>query len=1184
MRWTLELLQTKRISSLPHNITVPLASFFLLLAFVLCLNPLKAHAEPIAYFHDDYGTIKKIYLCSGLLSNVGSAGVNLTDIAMSPDGDLYGIGYMGDFYSIDKETGAATLLSEDLTIYSYGLGFGANGKLYTSSRGYLFSIDTTTGQETLIGSLAVSNTDFAHDIVALNGNLFFTNSYGLWVVEDYVQYDTPPPIGFYYNIAKRVNWTTLNLDDIRGLAVSADGILWGFSGNWFNKDIYQIDFDISKGTVSKTLVHHFSSSDYSFSSAAGATIVESAPAPLSNTFTWAPKDIVPDSYYTDEMANWAQLSLPWTNDVLEANLSFGFRMNYRAHDAFDLPIYRSLHISHYGRLDGDVIFEHELDTLNIQLIELGVPAAGVIETQNLNQAVVYEMGKTGEIPTLNLMPVLCREEDPPKLSIGQVENSVAKFHMYDGIIDGVHNSGFAAGIEVGREGWGEFIQKDGDIQVGDFSLASTSTSEGSYTLEGGVLNTHFLSVGGYGFGTAYLIGGEVNIGQIRDDVQGSINVGNSPGGTGILNLSGNTSINPNMEIDAAGSMEIGRSRHADGTFAFGKVWDSNTGPINLYHLVIGGNGQGAYNKNGSGILRSGEIILGLQAGGYAQFIQSSGVVQIESVPDPDPANIVKAGLQGRLRIGVNGAYGTYNLQDGILKLAELDLVNGVFHIENGLVLLQQPDFLSAYQAILSVLPDGVFQQDGGTVTGELIHNRGVMTMTGGSLNGDYLSNEGGQIDIQSGTISIAGDYYQQDPTALTNVNGKLLANGTITISDGLLTGTGEIDGNLYITSGAQMNPGNSTGTILVNGPFSLTEGADLILEVGSADIDRLVVSGAYSLSGSVTFHMIEGVDFITLENYYLKDFFLQGATVGSAVGVTNLDVFSGLSFTVTDGVSSHQVFILSDGQLSLSEPILIDTDNDGITDDVEDTNMNGNVDPGETDPNNPDTDCDGLFDGFEDANHDGTLDLGESDPLNPNDPYQLINYYVVNPQLSALPSSADRVVFFDTSPSVCYEMVNCVKEDRICSDTWDFGGDGGIVGGNGDDIVAYQYNTSGDYTVSLTMTEQDSDTTATNNFTVTAEIVQTPLPSIDFATTVNTAAVSLSITDLDPNDSDVASVIVFWGDRYRTEETVSLPATIDHTYTRTGSEYHIRVKAIFADGGVFNYTFMADENLTVSIP
>jgi hypothetical protein len=62
--------------------------------------------------------------------------------------------------------------------------------------------------------------------------------------------------------------------------------------------------------------------------------------------------------------------------------------------------------------------------------------------------------------------------------------------------------------------------------------------------------------------------------------------------------------------------------------------------------------------------------------------------------------------------------------------------------------------------------------------------------------------------------------------------------------------------------------------------------------------------------------------------------------------------------------------------------MFIDTDNDGLPDIIEDTNQNGIVDIGETDPNNPDTDGDGLSDGFEDANYNGQVDNNETDPRN----------------------------------------------------------------------------------------------------------------------------------------------------------------------------------------------------------
>jgi len=61
-----------------------------------------------------------------------------------------------------------------------------------------------------------------------------------------------------------------------------------------------------------------------------------------------------------------------------------------------------------------------------------------------------------------------------------------------------------------------------------------------------------------------------------------------------------------------------------------------------------------------------------------------------------------------------------------------------------------------------------------------------------------------------------------------------------------------------------------------------------------------------------------------------------------------------------------------------------DSDGDGLSDALEDRNGNGEVDPGETDPNNPDSDGDGVEDGAEDRNRNGVRDEAELDPLDPD--------------------------------------------------------------------------------------------------------------------------------------------------------------------------------------------------------
>lgn len=61
-------------------------------------------------------------------------------------------------------------------------------------------------------------------------------------------------------------------------------------------------------------------------------------------------------------------------------------------------------------------------------------------------------------------------------------------------------------------------------------------------------------------------------------------------------------------------------------------------------------------------------------------------------------------------------------------------------------------------------------------------------------------------------------------------------------------------------------------------------------------------------------------------------------------------------------------------------PVRPDTDQDGLDDGVEDESGDGFYQEGETDPTDPDTDNDRLYDGQEDRNGNGRVDPGETDP------------------------------------------------------------------------------------------------------------------------------------------------------------------------------------------------------------
>ena len=249
-------------------------------------------------------------------------------------------------------------------------------------------------------------------------------------------------------------------------------------------------------------------------------------------------------------------------------------------------------------------------------------------------------------------------------------------------------------------------------------------------------------------------------------------------------------------------------------------------------------------------------------------------------------------------------------------------------------------------------------------------------------------------------------------------------------------------------------------------------------------------------------------------------------------------------------------------EFTLSMP---DSDSDGMLDDWE---VDHGLNPNEDDSLG-DLDSDGLNNLYEFQNG--------SNPMDPLEPCSYIDYLVINPSFSASSSiNNDRVVVFDSSQSACFEMVSCVRQERDCSDEWNFGGSGSIVGGNGDGIIVYLYDAAGDYTASLTMTESSSGTSATKSLSVTAAIVEPPIPDVDFTTNViEGGIVILKSQDIPAN---IVTAKINWADRGST--TIDLDPTpqtafsdgIYHTYG-IGSTYRIGVRLTDNDGNNFTYTY-----------
>lgn len=195
----------------------------------------------------------------------------------------------------------------------------------------------------------------------------------------------------------------------------------------------------------------------------------------------------------------------------------------------------------------------------------------------------------------------------------------------------------------------------------------------------------------------------------------------------------------------------------------------------------------------------------------------------------------------------------------------------------------------------------------------------------------------------------------------------------------------------------------------------------------------------------------------------------------------------------------------------------------------------------------------------------------------------------VIPHISGLPSQeTDRVVTLNASNSACYKIVENsnpdlpdVIEELTCSYTWDYGGAGTIIGGNGLDIIIYQYDNPGEYSVSLTMTESTTNKTVTENINVSAQIVLPPPATANYVTSVNDKTVNLFATL--PTSPEVVRVYVYWGDRTKTVYSDPANDIMSHTYAFAG-DFDIRVQTIDSEWNTLNYTSSDDGDLTVIIP
>lgn len=124
-----------------------------------------AYAGPMFYLHDNHGALATVNASTGKVSKIGSMGVVMTDIALDPSGNLFGISY-NDFYRIDRRTAAATYVGKHNIPSANALTFAPDGKLFAAGAGStkLYTVTPSTGRSTVhqeIGFASAGDLAFA---------------------------------------------------------------------------------------------------------------------------------------------------------------------------------------------------------------------------------------------------------------------------------------------------------------------------------------------------------------------------------------------------------------------------------------------------------------------------------------------------------------------------------------------------------------------------------------------------------------------------------------------------------------------------------------------------------------------------------------------------------------------------------------------------------------------------------------------------------------------------------------------------------------------------------------------------------------------------------------------------------------------------------------------------------------
>jgi hypothetical protein len=418
------------------------------------------------------------------------------------------------------------------------------------------------------------------------------------------------------------------------------------------------------------------------------------------------------------------------------------------------------------------------------------------------------------------------------------------------------------------------------------SSFTNSTLQGQLGVDQGgslVINNSIVSagmevvVGGSGTGTM-----SVQNGSVLNFQSVGLSVGDSPGGQGTINLTGNAT-DLIVSIEAIGNNgngnfnQSGGTHTVTGTIALGL---GNTG-VGTYvlsggtlallldpsvDLIVGSSGAGTFTQTGGSISAQGQapVLVGQQPGSNGTFTQSGGSNHFFSavvggnvffsnvvggyVDSAGGAGIYNLSGSAVLNAADNewigaGGTGTFNQSGGANNLQTLQLGGhlnggtGTYNLTAGTLVASTIEQIGAGQLFGGGV--GNFNQSGGVnITGILSINAGALALanpndtynlSGGVLNVSSNVDNNGTFNYSGGTLTMqAGATFTNEHGASFNLSGGVSAtidasftnNGTVTA-----TGVDVLFNNAFFDNGVyQSDPSTNEFQTLNIGPSGYLEG------------------------------------------------------------------------------------------------------------------------------------------------------------------------------------------------------------------------------------------------------------------------------------------------------------------------------------------------------------------------